>query len=350
MKGPSRRTGRAPRPPGGGSVRSAPGTASGSGLHPRNRHQGRYDFDALLALSPGLAAHLITTPRGERSIDFSQPAAVRALNAALLHRHYGIARWQIPEGYLCPPVPGRADYVHGLADLLADDHNGVIPRGAAVRVLDIGVGANVIYPLIGHAEYGWRFVGSDIDRVALEAAQRTLDGNPGLSALIALRQQTNRNHLFSGIIDRGERFAASLCNPPFHASAAEAAEGSQRKWRNLGRRTEPGQPPALNFGGQSNELWCRGGEAAFLRAMIDQSAEVRDAVCWFTSLVAKSAHLPALRARLRQAGANEVREVAMAQGSKQSRFIAWTWLDAEARGKWMRNAAADVLPDPATKR
>src|SRR3546814_1857048 len=35
------------------------------------------------------------------------------------------------------PVPGRADYVHLLADLLASHNEGTIPRGAAVKVLDI---------------------------------------------------------------------------------------------------------------------------------------------------------------------------------------------------------------------
>lgn len=303
----------------------------GSTLHPRNRHQGRYDFDALLRQSPQLAQFILLTPRGERSIDFARPDAVRALNAALLGLHYGVRDWRLPEGYLCPPVPGRADYVHCVADLLSSDLGGRIPRGAGLRMLDIGTGANLIYPLIAHAEYGWHCVGSDIDRKALEIAADHLARNQSFAAAISLRHQPARTRVFSGIIAGKELFAASLCNPPFHASAAEAAAGSERKWRNLGRAAPRGQRPALNFGGQSNELWCDGGEAGFLRRMIEESAAIPDQVCWFTSLVAKSANLPALRQQLKHAAACEVREVPMAQGNKQSRLLAWTFLTAKAR-------------------
>ena len=132
-------------------------------LHPRNRHSGRYDFPKLIAACPELGEYVILNPYGKQSIDFANPDAVRVFNRALLRQFYGIQHWDIPAGYLCPPVPGRADYLHGLADLLAADNGGIIPRGAAVRVLDIGTGANCIYPLIGHREYGWYFTGSDID-------------------------------------------------------------------------------------------------------------------------------------------------------------------------------------------
>ena len=304
-----------------------------SGLHPRNRHQGHYDFDALLAQTPELARHVVRTVAGERSIDFASPDAVRALNGALLRLQYGIRHWEIPPRYLCPPVPGRADYLHGLADLLASDHAGRIPRGASVRGLDIGVGANVIYPLLGHAEYGWHFVGTDIDADALAVAQRNLDRNPGFAAAIELRRQREQGRIFHGVLQPGERFDVSLCNPPFHASAADAARGSQRKWRNLGKATRSNSPPRLNFGGQSNELWCSGGEAAFLRRMVEESRGVGDAIGWFSSLVSKAEHLPALRKQLRDVDAREVREIAMAQGNKQSRFMAWTFLDAAQRSR-----------------
>jgi 23S rRNA (adenine1618-N6)-methyltransferase len=314
-----------------------PAAPDGIGLHPRNRHQGRYDLESLLAQSPALAAFLIETPRGERSIDFRQPAAVRALNAALLRLHHGVVDWDLPAGYLCPPIPGRADYLHGLADLLAGDNGGVIPRGASVCVFDVGVGANVIYPLIGRAEYGWRFVGSDIDPDALSVAQRILDRNGDLGGGIELRAQPRRERIYSGLLQPGERFAASLCNPPFHASAADAARASERKWRGLGRvrATAP-----LNFGGRAAELWCSGGEAGFLRRMIDESATIPATICWFSSLVARSAHLPALQRQLRRLGACEVREVPMAQGNKRSRFLAWSFLEAGERAGWSARSSA----------
>jgi len=309
-------------------------TAARPSLHPRNRHQGRYDFAQLLAHCPELAAHTTRTPVGDTSIDFGNPVAVRLLNRALLASQYGIAHWNIPDGYLCPPVPGRADYVHGLADLLAHDNAGHIPRGSTVRALDIGTGASLIYPLIGHHEYGWSFVGTDIDPAALVSAESILQANPPLGAHVHLRQQVQRGKLFAGVVDEHERFELTLCNPPFHASAEEAARGSERKWQGLGKRSQ--RAPTLNFGGQPNELWCTGGEASFLRRMANESREVADRVLWFTSLVSKAETLSALRRQLARLGARQVDVVPMAQGNKQSRFIAWTFVDAETRAAWLK--------------
>jgi 23S rRNA (adenine1618-N6)-methyltransferase len=298
------------------------------GLHPRNRHAGGYDFPRLVKASPELEPFLRRAKHGGPSIDFADPAAVKALNGALLEEAYGIRGWDLPPGYLCPPIPGRADYVHHLADLLATDAGGAIPRGPAVRVLDVGVGANAIYPLIGQREYGWSFVGSDVDTTALASAARILAANPGLDEAIVLRCQADRNAIFPGVVQAGERFDLTLCNPPFHGSMREVREASEQKWRKLGRDATR---PLRNFGGQGAELWCEGGEAGFIRRMITESLDLRDQVRWFTVLVSRSTSLPAMHRTLRQVEARDIRTVAMAQGQKQSRFVAWTFLDAETR-------------------
>jgi 23S rRNA (adenine1618-N6)-methyltransferase len=298
------------------------------GLHPRNRHLGGYDFQRLVAMSPELGGFLRQARHGGATIDFADPAAVKTLNRALLLEAYGIRGWDIPPGYLCPPIPGRADYVHHLADLLAADAAGVIPRGPTIHALDVGVGANVIYPLIGNREYGWTFVGSELDATALASATAILAANPGLGAGIHLRRQVDPKAIFKGVIQAGERFDLTLCNPPFHGSMREVHEATQQKWRKLGRQD---QGPQRNFGGQGSELWCEGGETGFLHRMIEESCDLRDQVRWFTSLVSSSASLPAVHRRLRQVEAREIHTVAMAQGQKQSRFVAWTFLVAEAR-------------------
>lgn len=291
-------------------------------LHPRNRHQGSYDFPALMRANPALRPFVAPTPRGNLSIDFTDPQAVRALNQALLALHHGVRDWDIPADFLCPPIPGRADYLHHLADLLAEGNGGRIPRGATTRLLDVGTGANGVYPLIGFKEYGWHFVGSDIAPAALDAFGRTLAANPDCAAAIELRLQPEPQAIFAGILQPGERYAATLCNPPFHASPDDAVRGSQRKWKNLGKTTGK-QVPLLNFGGQAAELWCPGGEAAFIDRMIRESRACARQVGWFTCLVSKASNLPPLQAALRREQAGEVRVVAMAQGQKQSRFLAW---------------------------
>ena len=305
--------------------------AAKPGLHPRNRHVRGYDFARLVQACPELGPFVQRAKHGGPSIDFADPAAVKALNRALLADAYGIRGWDIPPGYLCPPIPGRADYLHPLADLLAGSNGGVIPRGAAVRVLDVGVGANAIYPLIGHREYGWSFVGTDLDGAALDCSARILAANPGLAEAIQLRRQPNRSAIFAGVVQPDEHFDLTLCNPPFHGSLREAREASQQKWRKLGRG---GEGQARNFGGQGAELWCEGGEAGFIRRMITESAVIRGQVRWFTTLVSNSATLPAVQRALRLAGASDSHIVPMAQGQKQSRFVAWTFLTGEQLGAW----------------
>lgn len=294
-------------------------------FHPRNRHQGEYDFAALTAAHPPLAVKVRPNGYGAQSVDFADPDAVRLLNQALIRLFYGID-WQLPPGSLCPPVPGRADYLHYLADLLAQDNRGVIP---AADILDIGCGASCIYPLIGQAEYGWRFTGTDIDEASLKAASRIVAANPGLQRAIRLRRQKNPDAVLTGAIGKQDYYQAVICNPPFHASAAEAAAGSQRKARNLGLR----QAAPLNFGGQHNELWCEGGEKAFIARMIAESVQFARQCGWFTSLVSRRENLALLEKQLQTQDITELRVVNMAQGNKQSRFLAWSFMPAAARAQ-----------------
>lgn len=288
-------------------------------LHPRNQHRDRYNFDQLTQACPALLPHVALNKHGDASIDFSNPQAVKALNQALLKQFYAVLEWDIPKHYLCPPIPGRADVLHYLADLLAETNDGVISKGPSVRVLDIGVGANVIYPLIGQYEYGWQFVGTDIDANALKNAQNIVDAN-ALSHVIELRLQTTPTSIFKGIVKQSERFDITMCNPPFHGSLEEAQAGTKRKWRGLGKGGAK-----LNFGGQSTELYCEGGEEAFVTAMINESKKVATQCRWFTTLISKAASLPSVYHTLKKVRAQEVKTIEMKQGQKQSRIVAWTF-------------------------
>jgi 23S rRNA (adenine1618-N6)-methyltransferase len=288
-------------------------------VHPRNPHQGRYNFEALVHASPELTAHLQPTPTGEPSIDFSDAGAVLCLNRALLAHYYGVQHWMIPAGYLCPPVPGRADYIHCLADLLGRTDS----KQSAVRVLDIGTGANCIYPILGRQSYGWKFVGSEIDPVAVKGARAIVAANPCLSKHVRIVHQKNAQHIFTGVIKPSDRFELTMCNPPFHASAESAESGNQRKQSNLNRGRASTGAAQLNFGGQANELWCAGGEVAFIRQMIQESAALGQQVKWFTTLVSKSEHLSTLEQSLKHIAASEVKILPMRQGQKISRILAW---------------------------
>ncbi len=145
-------------------------------LHPRNRHRAPYDFKELIKSCPDLKKFVAKNSYGNESIDFKDPIAVKTLNKAIIKLFYNIT-WDIPEHFLCPPIPGRADYIHYIADLLALKNRGITPKGNKISVIDIGVGANCIYPLIGHREYGWNFIGTDIEPLAIAIAKAIVAQN-----------------------------------------------------------------------------------------------------------------------------------------------------------------------------
>lgn len=309
-----------------------------SRLHPRNPHQGRYDFDRLCQLCAELKPYVAVNRFGSQTIDFHDPAAVKALNKALLMQTYGISFWDIPPGYLCPPIPGRADYIHHLSDVLAADNDGEVPKGRIITGLDIGVGANCIYPIIGSRSYGWQFVGTDIDPVAINTATLISEANSTLRGQIECRLQSDARQIFRGVVKPSDRFDFTLCNPPFHGSAEEAEAVSQRKLRNLGKGDDK---VTLNFAGQSNELWCSGGELAFLKRMIFQSKEVAEQCYLFSCLVSKQENITRLKRELKSAGAKRVQVVAMSQGMKVSRLLIWTFLSEAEQLSWRESYWGD---------
>jgi 23S rRNA (adenine1618-N6)-methyltransferase len=283
-------------------------------LHTRSKHKEPYDFKKLMVCCPDLIPYVFINAYGLQTLNFTNPLAVKMLNKALLQSHYQID-WDLPEPYLCPPIPSRADYIHYVADLLSTLNDGIIPQGPKIRVLDIGVGANAIFPLIGHREYGWNFVGSEIDGQALTISKNIVSKNH-LSDCVDIRLQENKDHIFKGIIQEGECFDISLCNPPFHTSYEEARKANLTKWKKLKIKTK-----ALNFGGQSHELWYPGGEKAFIEKMIYESRQVNCRI--FTCYVSKQSSLSHLYTCLEQVGAIHLGTITMKQGQKTSRFIAW---------------------------
>jgi len=301
-------------------------------IHPRSKHKQNYDFKKLVLSCPKLKAFVKPNPYGVDSIDFANPEAVKLLNTSLLKHFYDIKEWEIPNGYLIPPIPGRADYVHHIADLLSKSYNKEIPKGKNIKVLDIGTGASCIYPIIGNHEYGWSYVASEIDNTAFDAATRIINKN-NLAGKIDLRFQKEEDSIFKGVINKGEFFDISTCNPPFHSSLAEAQKASKRKVRNLTNKRV--KEVVSNFGGQSNELWCEGGERRFIEDIIRQSKYHANSVLWFTTLVSKQSTLRSVNLALKKARVYKSRTIEMGQGNKSSRIVAWTFLNPEKQRQFV---------------
>ncbi|WP_405384846.1 23S rRNA (adenine(1618)-N(6))-methyltransferase RlmF [Maribacter sp. LLG6340-A2] len=302
-------------------------------LHPRNRHKGRYDFEELCNTLPSLKKFLAINKYGNLSIDFFNPAAVKALNTALIKNQYNLKYWDIPNGFLCPPIPGRADYIHHLGDILASINQGVLPKGEGLKGMDIGVGANCIYPIIGHVEYGWSFIGTDIDPIKIKAAEEIVAKNPFLKEVMEFRHQPKSGQVFKEVFSN-EKVDFTMCNPPFHSSQKEAETGTLRKLSNLKKKRI--KKPTLNFGGQGGELWTTGGEKRFILNMINESKLFAKQCAWYTTLVSKQSNLDAFYHRLKEIDVFEHRTVLMGQGNKQSRILAWTFLNKTEQRSWVQ--------------
>ena len=301
-------------------------------LHTRNKNRDRYDLSALMKVTPELKNHITLNKYGTESVDFANPHAVKLLNAAILNHYYGITYWKFPDENLCPPIPGRADYIHYMADLLAENNFGKIPTGDKITCLDIGVGASCIYPIIGVTEYNWKFIGSDINPTSIASSQLIVNSNTSIKDKIECRLQKNSKDIFTGILGKDDKIEFTVSNPPFHVSAEDAQQGSLRKIRNLsGKKVKT---PELNFAGISNELIYEGGEYKFIQTMIRESEKFSKNCFWFSTLVSKQANLKRIQSLLESTEVNQIKTIPMGTGNKSSRIVAWTFFSKEERKEW----------------
>ncbi len=295
-------------------------------LHPNNIHQQDYNFEDLCEVYPELIQFVFVNKYGTETIDFANPEAVKAINTALLFKYYNITFWNFPDDNLCPPIPGRVDYIHHLNELLTS--SGIKKN---ISILDIGTGASCIYPLLGNAEYSWQFVGTDIDKKSLDRANKILKKNK-LTKFIELKQQASSSQIFKGILDEEDRFSATMCNPPFYRSQQEAMEANARKLEGLGGRNDS---KARNFSGKQQELWYKGGETAFVHTYLYESSMFKKQCFWYTTLVSKKENVQSMYDSLEKLGATEIKTIPMHQGNKVTRVIAWTFLSKEEQKKWI---------------
>ena len=209
-------------------------------------------------------------------------------------------------------------------------------------MLDIGIGANCIYPILGNSVYGWSFVGTEIDEKAIQNCKKIIEDNPKFMDVISLQMQIESRFIFKNIITPEDRFTVTICNPPFHSSEEEATKSTIRKINNLentktttrgGAERNEGKP-ILNFGGQNAELWCEGGELGFLTQMIFESAKYPMQCLWFTTLVSKKENLASFYKTLNKVNIVEVKTIDMAQGQKTSRILAWTFQSETQQKNW----------------
>ncbi len=280
-------------------------------MHPKNPFNKDYNFETLISEHPPLKQFVFKNEYGNETVKFADHEAVKALNTALLKANYGITHWHIPENNLCPPIPGRLDYLLHVADLVSKKE---------IHLLDIGTGANLIYPILATQHFNWKCSASEVNHDSLSTAQEIISKNKSLKN-IELRHQQFKSHILEHVIQPTDHFDVVVCNPPFFKNRTEAEQSNRRKYKNL----ELDEANTQNFGGLSNELWYKGGEAAFVQTMAEESVQFKEQVQWFTAIVSQKENLKNIKRAINKTKPTEVRIIEMEQGNKQSRFVAWTF-------------------------
>lgn len=295
-------------------------------MHQQNKHQSGYDFKVLTQAVPELTPFVFENKFGTQTIDFADPKAVKVLNTAILKADYEIDYWEFPDAHLCPPIPGRVDYIHHLADLIKP-----YTFKNPVEVLDIGTGVTAIYPILGNAVYKWKFVATDLDAKVLQNAKTIVDKNK-LTESIEFRLQIDASHILKNIITATDAFMLSMCNPPFYKNEQEAHQATTRKLEGLGKNKNG---VIRNFSGTANELCYQGGEKAFLHTYLYESSLFKSNCFWYTSLVSDKDLIKSMQKSLKKLGARDVKVINMQLGNKVSRVVAWTFLNKDEQKDWL---------------
>eukprot|EP01056_Protomagalhaensia_sp_Gyna25_P004576 Protomagalhaensia_sp_Gyna_25__4575@NODE_421_length_3494_cov_90_195658_g307_i1_p1_GENE_NODE_421_length_3494_cov_90_195658_g307_i1NODE_421_length_3494_cov_90_195658_g307_i1_p1_ORF_typecomplete_len355_score63_85Methyltransf_10/PF05971_12/3_4e54MTS/PF05175_14/1_6e13Methyltransf_31/PF13847_6/8_5e07UPF0020/PF01170_18/1_6e05PrmA/PF06325_13/1_9e05Methyltransf_23/PF13489_6/0_00012Methyltransf_25/PF13649_6/0_0047CMAS/PF02353_20/0_01TehB/PF03848_14/0_025Cons_hypoth95/PF03602_15/0_024NAS/PF03059_16/0_042N6_ len=246
--------------------------------HPKNRLMS-IDFKALEADYPYLSACFKTSPRG-RFLDFKNPVTLKSLTKATFHKYYNID-WDLPEGYLISPLPGRLNYLLEAADVLKLKEREWMRN---VKILDVGVGANCIHPLLLVREFGCHVVGSDIDADALKIAQGIVDSN-GLKESVDLRRQRNQDSFFLGMLSNVD---LTVCNPPFYHE--ENVQSNPKRRRQA----------------TSSELVSKEGHLGFILGMIEESLNIHLALTGDTEAKQKLVHLVEDSTTMEDKGASHI--------------------------------------------
>lgn len=281
-----------------------PRAKTSKGGHGTSYKASTTDFRLLAAKYPALRNFVYTNKFGSASIDWKDPHAQREVTYALLKNDFDLDL-ELPIDQLCPPVPNRANYIYWLKDMIQENSPHLLKGASPLRGIDIGTGASCIYPLLGAKIGGWSFLATDIDETSIGYARRNVTLN-NLESSIELRK-VNPDQMLLGVVQSGEKYGFSMCNPPFFANINEAR-----------------QNPHTVCMGTSNELVTPGGEVSFVERMIEESLVLRHAVRWYTSMIGKKDDLKALTKILAARGIVNVHTTTFYQGKITRWGLAWS--------------------------
>lgn len=278
-------------------------------------------YEALSQKHPELLKYITTNASTGRShFDFMSDESIRLYNQALLDEWFGI-KIELPPNHLCPTALSRTRYIRWIDELLKYCGEG------EKAGIDVGTGASCVYPLIGHAIYGWKFIASDIDDESLEWAAKNIESNGWTNSIATVKakrssdstDETPRYNILDGLLDvdndrllnGGPSFSKlhfTMCNPPYFDSPDEKFQRDDTVCV-----------------ATDGELATAGGELEFVKQMIRESSALGTRISWYTTLFGRKVNLKPLLRYLQTFPVADVQHTTFVQGKNSRWAIAWTF-------------------------
>ena len=107
------------------------------------------------------------------TINFKNQRSLIKLTQATLKHIFGVKYWECPVQNLCPRVPNRLNYILWINQYVLEKTS----RSPEIRVLDIGTGATLIYPLLGHKMFKWKFLATESNADSYQNACKIINSN-----------------------------------------------------------------------------------------------------------------------------------------------------------------------------
>ncbi|CAH8502253.1 unnamed protein product [Schistosoma turkestanicum] len=316
-------------------------------MHQRNIYkQKRPNFKELAAKFDFFDAVAVKDECGRVTLDFRIPSHLSALSKALLLNDFGL-NVDFPGDRLIPTVPLRLNYILWLEDLI----KGLQRFSERVKILDIGVGASCIYPLLGSAKNSWQFFGTESDVRNFSLAKENVDKN-NLSKSIKLfhiTENTSSLDVVFGGTENTTYLHAVMANPPFFSDTSDAV--GSNTCRSLKR-----PPPKTISSAARHESQTVGGEVYFCIRLIRDSIRYSTRVGVFTIMLGKKSSVSSVRRILHKFKITQISVYEMCQGRIMRWGVAWTFLpnfqfpesDFRRLRKLERPPLTLQLPDPVT--
>ena len=231
----------------------------------------RPDFLTLIKEFPELKKYILKQNEDneeEFQFDWSNNELSLLMDKSILNYYFNIKYYDIPKGFLIPPIPSRINYINLINSIITKLINDIDIKN--IIGIDIGTGANIIYPILGYSIYKWKFICTEINKEAYNNAKLILQKN-NLENNINIIKQNNKDNIFISILNRENKYIFSMCNPPYY------------NYENEIKLEDKKRDNEYNF----DEIYYKNGEYGFFQRYFEESICYKNNVFLYTILIGK---------------------------------------------------------------